>query len=283
VDKAIEVWNAVKTNPKDKLDYADPIKVKMASKEADDSEPIQLLSGQTSGSSFVGLIHITHEENSSSRQSSSAMAASISAEIKKNLFLASASGKFGVDASYSNNLKSLFSSSSLRSHCNIFTMGSIPTIASNVVETTVARLAPNPKQVMEQLAAIQGANDTTVNSMGREARNAQIGKQFMELNNSYVTSVVSELGSYDNNNNKVIDQNSLMAALEDFIAKAREGGGGVPISFFIKPITKQWLAKEYLNKYFPNGIPAATRDDKDIQKGGGGGEDHGEEDAGTSA
>lgn len=270
VDKSVEVWNAVHKD--DKLESSDPESVYQAAnaEESEDAKVIDLLSGQTSGSSFVGLVHIVQEENSTSQQSTTAVAASVSVEIEKNLFLASKSGKFGLDASYANNLKSLFSSSSLQSHCNVITMGSIPTIASNVVETTVARLAPDPKQVMEQLSAIQGANDGTVNNMGKEARNAQMGESFMELNNSYVTNAVSALGSYDNANNKVIDMNSLMTSLDDFIVKAREGGGGVPINFFLKPITKKMVAKEYLNKYFPNGKPASEAPGAPDADGGGG-------------
>jgi len=145
-------------------------------------------------------------------------------------------------------------------------MGSIPTIASNVIETTVARMAPNPKQVMEQLAAIQGGNDTAVNNMGKEARKAQVGESFMELNNSYVTNVVSEIGSYDNKNNKVIDMNSLMTALDNFVLKAEEGQGGVPINFFLKPITKKMLAKEYLAKYYPDGYHKEEEEDGEEEK-----------------
>jgi len=251
VDKGINSWNMVMD---DKLNPDDMDELLEASKAPpNDGDNMQLLSGQTLGSSFVGMVHIVQEENSTSSQQSRAVAASVSAEIEYNLFLAKKSGKFGLDASYSDNLKSLFSASTLQSHCSVITMGSIPTIASNVIETTVARMAPNPKQVMEQLAAIQGGNDTAVNNMGKEARKAQDGESFMELNNSYVTNVVSEIGSYDNKNNKVIDMNSLMTALDNFILKAEEGQGGVPINFYLKSITKKMLAKAYLAKYYPDG------------------------------
>jgi len=262
VDKAINSWNMVKENKLNSEDIEEVLKASKASPSNGD-DAMQLLSGQTLGSSFVGMVHIVQVENSTSSQRSRAVAASVSTEIEYNLFLAKKSGKFGLEASYSDNLKSLFSASVLQSHCSVITMGCIPTIASNVVETTVARMAPNPKQVMAQLAAIQGGNDTAVNNMGKEARKAQVGESFMELNNSYVTNVVSEIGSYDNKNNKVIDMNSLMTALDNFVLKAEEGQGGVPINFFLKPITKKMLAKVYLQKYYPDGYQEEKNEDEE--------------------
>lgn len=248
VDKAVAAWNFL--NEDAKIDTEeDPEKNIKDAESSTGSGPLQILSGRTSGSSFVGLVHIVQTENSSSRQTSMAVASSVSNEIENNLFLRKASGKFGLDQSYSNNLKNLFSTSNVQSHCSVICMGCIPTIASNTVTTTVARMAPDPKEVMSQLAAIQGANDTEVNQMSKDARAAKTGESFMQLNNSYVTSVVSSLGSYDNDNNKVIDMNSLMTALDDFILKANEGTGGVPINFFIKPMTKLDIVKAYNSQY----------------------------------
>ena len=61
----------------------------------------------------------------------------------------------------------------------------------------------------------------------------------------------SSLGEYDDKNNKVIDTNSLMTAMEDYVKKAIAGDAGVPINFFLKPITANELAEAYLNKYYP--------------------------------
>ena len=62
---------------------------------------------------------------------------------------------------------------------------------------------------------------------------------------------MSSLGAYDDKNNKVIDTNSLMTALEDYVKKAIAGDAGVPINFFLKPITADELAEAYLAKYYP--------------------------------
>jgi hypothetical protein len=180
------------------------------------------------------------------------------------LWLENYSGKFGLDASFADNIKSLLSTSNLQSHASVITLGLIPTIKSNTVATTVQNLKPDPKDVMSQLAAIQGASDTEVNTMGADAEKSKTGQSFMQLNNSYVKDVVSSLGAYDNANNKVVDTNSMMTALDDYVNKAIAGECGVPINFFLKPITSRQLAEAWLKKFYPGEfIGESTGDDQE--------------------
>ena len=222
-----------------------------------------LLSGATYGSSFVGFVHILQDEESNSSQSASSLASSLSTSISENLFLSNSSGKFGLDSSFANNVKSLLSTSNLQSHASVITMGLIPSIVSNTIETSVQNLKPDPKDVMNQLSAIQGASDTEVKTMGSAADKAKAGESFMQLNNSYVSNVVSSLGEYDNKKNKVIDTNSMMTAFDDYVQKAIAGDCGVPINFFLKPITSRQLAEAWLDKFYPNEfIGESSGDDK---------------------
>ena len=249
-EKGIRAWNVY--NSSQKIDTADKASMqKLITGKDSDAAGMFLLSGATYGSSFVGLVHILQDEKSDSSQSSSSLAASMSASITENLWLENYSGKFGLDSSFADNIKSLLSTSNLQSHASVIAMGLIPSIVSNTISTTVQNLKPDPKDVMSQLAAIQGASDTQVNTMGSDAEKAKAGESFMQLNNSYVTNVVSSLGSYDNANNKVIDTNSMMTALDDYIQKAIAGECGVPINFFLKSITSRQLAEAWLYKFYP--------------------------------
>ena len=130
-------------------------------------------------------------------------------------------------------------------------MGIIPTIKSNEIKTTVSTLQPDATKVMDQLSKIQSATDGDVNNMATKAESARTGQSFMELNNSYVSGVVSNLGKIDTANNKIIDTNSLMTAFDDYVQKAIAGDCGVPINFFLKPITAKQLASAYLAKFSP--------------------------------
>ncbi|MCW8092724.1 hypothetical protein [Alteromonas sp. ASW11-130] len=249
-EKAIRAWNVYV--PGKKIDTTDPKSMqKVIAGKGSDSAGMYLLSGATYGSSFVGMVHILQDEKSDSSQSSSSVAGSMSASIEEHLFLANSSGKFGLDSSFANSLKNLLSTSNLQSHASFVTMGIIPSIKSNTIKTTVQTLKPDPTDVMNQLSAIQGSNDGSVNTMGSQASQAKTGESFMQLDNSYITSVVSSLGEYDNDNNKVIDTNSMMTALDDYVTKAIEGDCGVPINFFLKPLTSRQLAEAWLYKFYP--------------------------------
>ena len=145
----------------------------------------------------------------------------------------------------------MLSNSELTSHCSLVTMGIIPTLKSNNVKTSISQLKPDATEVMGQLAAIQGATDTDVESVTSESGKAKAGQQFISLNNSYITSVVSNLSEVDNNNNKVIDVNSLMTAFDDYVQKAQVGDSGVPINFFVRHLDKPLIAKAWLKKFSP--------------------------------
>jgi len=254
-EKAVYAWNAL--FPSDQIQTTHPetlvaaIENTSTGGKSDNNKFLSLLSGQTIGSSFIGMIHVLQVENTNSSQKSNAAAASFQSEFEWGGFFASGNGSFGVDSDFSNNIKNMLSTSNLTSHCSLVTMGIIPSLKSNNVKTSISQLQPSASEVMGQLAAIQGATDTDVNSVSSEADKAKAGKQFIELNNSYVTSVVSNLTKSDNDNNKMIDVNSLMTAFDDYVQKAEAGNSGVPINFFVRHIDKPMIAKAWLKKFSP--------------------------------
>jgi len=245
-EKAIRAWNVY--NSGSTIETTDE---GLAKSLADDKAKMFLLSGQTHGSSFVGMVHLLKTEKTSSHQSSSSTSFDMEASFEENCWLASSQGKFGVDGSFADSIKEMLSSSNVQAHASVITMGIIPTIKSNEIATSVSTLQPKAKDVMSQLAAIQGATDDGVNNMASKAAGARTGQSFMELNNGYVSGVVSNLGKIDTANNKVIDTNSLMTAFDDYVQKAIKGDCGVPINFFLKPITAKQLASAYLAKFSP--------------------------------
>ena len=61
--------------------------------------------------------------------------------------------------------------------------------------------------------------------------------------------------------NKILDINSLMTAFEDYVDKAIAGDIGVPITYYLKPITASQLAQMWVAKYFPGKYLTAAGDD----------------------
>ena len=68
---------------------------------------------------------------------------------------------------------------------------------------------------------------------------------------SQVQSALATLSDIDKQNNKIIDTNSLMEAMEDYVTKCLAGNIGLPINYYVKPITKSQIASLWLAKYYP--------------------------------
>lgn len=248
-EKGIRAWNA--NNPSDQIETTSA-GIAKALEEDDAKKALYLLSGQTQGSSFVGLVHFLKSEKADSSQSSGSSTAELNASFEENCWLASSQGKFGVDSQFSNSVKRMLSTSNIQSHASVITMGLIPSLASNKMSSTVATLAPKPEEVMDKLAKIQASSDSVVTSTSSAATKAKVGESFMALDNGYITNAVSAIGKIDNDDNKVIDTNSLMTAFDAYVKLAREGKcGGIPINFYLKPLTPKELASAYLAKFAP--------------------------------
>jgi len=246
-EKAIDAWNQTYPSdiiPSDPTAMAELINV-------DNKNKLHILSGKTIGSSFVGLVHFEQHENTDSTQNSNASTKAANASFEYGGWFADYEGKFGITKDVSDNVKKMFSTTNVTSHCSLITMGLIPSIKSNLIKTTVNTLKPDAKEVMSQLSAIQGATDSTVKTIGSSASDAKVGSQYIELNNSYITNVVSNLGVIENDNNQVIDTNSLMTAFDDYVQQATKGEDGVPINFFIREITKSAIIKAWMKKFNP--------------------------------
>ena len=251
-DKAIDAWNL--SFPKSTLDTTSEAEMQkaLAVKAGEKDPKLYLLSGQTMGSSFVGMVHILQAQSTDSTQSESARTSAAAVEAQASGLFTYYSGKFGISSDSSKKLQDLLSTNDMTSHCCLITMGLIPSLKSNEIGTTIKTLQPSAGEVMGQLAEIQNATDGEVTSPPDKAKAARDGQNFIELQNSYLKESVSAVIESQVTQNKVIDTNSLMTAFDDFVTKAAaDDACGVPINFFVKEITKEEIAKAYLKKYSP--------------------------------
>lgn len=255
VDKAVRAWN--KLFPGDMIKTNDPASIAKieARAETKDEKSFAILSGATYGSSFVGMVHILNTTDTSSNQDMESVTASIQETFDVGGWFASETGGFGVNSSFSNSAKNLLSAQNIQAHCSAVTMGIIPSIKSNQVAVGVQGFAnSDPAQDMQQLAVLQGATATETDSMAASADAARTGQQMITLQSAKITSALSGLSAIDEAANQIIDINSMMTAMDDYIQKCISGGDnvGVPINYFVKPITQSMVAQAWLAKYYPN-------------------------------
>ena len=190
------------------------------------------------------------------------IAASLQGAFKVGSEIAYAKGGFGMDESFSNDAKALLSAQNISSHCTLVTMGSIPSIKSNEVMLSVDKFSQfDGATSMQMLANLQNANAGDKDSVDKSAEAARTGGQLLAMQNSRITPTLAALGTYQDGSNRIIDITSVMTALDDYITKALDGAIGVPINYYLKPITKSLLANMWIAKYYPGQFLNPAGDD----------------------
>lgn len=253
VDKAINVWNAVYKD--DFINPDSPADMMKIAKEANtaDERIMNIVSGATYGSCFVGMVHILNSTNTMTSEKISSIADSIQTQCKMKTWLSNLSGGFGISSKFANDIKNLISVQDITSHCTITTRGSIPSIKSNQVKLAVKEFANfDGKSSMENIAALQNATVSAKDSVDASAEKARTGEQMLSMQNAKVQGVLEGLSEIDDGANKILDINSLMNAFEDYVDKALSGNIGMPVNYYLKPLPKSYLAKLWVNKYFPD-------------------------------
>ncbi|MFM7204663.1 MAG: hypothetical protein ACKO6N_28150 [Myxococcota bacterium] len=272
VDKGIRAWNEMFKDDHIDMDNA----ASMSAIEAEDAQGqpkfYNILSGATFGSSFVGMVHVLKASSTQSSQTMLSAAASLQAQMTTGSWFASAKGGFGVDRSFSDSVKNLLSQQNIQSHVSLVCMGIIPTIEANTVEIVVKGFTNfSPDQTMGQLATLQNATADSQSSVTQAASAARTGAQMVSLETAKMKAAVSAVGDLDSEQNKMLDINSMMVAFTDFVNKAIAGNCGVPINYYLKPITKKQLAQMWISKYLPGKYITSAGDDSTPTTPGGGG------------
>ena len=253
VDKAIRVWNSMFRDDMLKTDDPSNMIETMNKGSTENEKAMSIVSGATYGSCFVGMVHILNTSKTISNEKMNSIANKVQAQIKYKNFLSNVTGGFATSGKFGNDIKNLVSTQEISSHCTISTRGSIPSIKANNIKMAVKEFTEfDGKAAMEKLAALQNATSSEMDSVDSSAEKARVGDQMIALQNSQIQGVLTGLKDIDDGENKVIDTNSMMTALEDYIDKALAGELGMPINYYLKPITKSQLAQMWVNKYFPN-------------------------------
>jgi hypothetical protein len=252
-DKAVRAWNRVFPGDMIKTNDAQKIAEIMEEAETRAEKAYYLLSGATFGSSFIGMVHILNSSRTVSSQSMTQVASSLQASMQAGRWLASASGAFGVDASFANSARNMLSSQNIQSHCSLVTMGVIPSIKSNEMSKTVQKFATSPDEMMQKMIEAQNADSESRSTIASDAATAQKGSQIIQARGATLNSIISGMAAVDDTNNKVIDITSLMDAMDDYVSRCNGGaeGIGVPINYYLKPITRSMVARSWLGKYYP--------------------------------
>lgn len=264
-DKLVLAWNSKMPKDQKITLYGPGIKTMYNELMAQDKDEqagdstaetdLHILSGRTFGSSFIGFVHFVKTSDTSSFQNMQATAMAAQTEATYGAFFASITGKFGMDTSYNNDVKALLSTTSLQSHVSVITMGIIPSIASQQMDTAVKKFTEfSPDELEGKLNVLansnQGAARAGMDMESGAAESIRAG-QINGAQKGKIESVLTGVSSTDAITNQVLDTNSLMLALDDYVKIARDMEGGVPVNFYVSNIPKKTVISEWFKVYRP--------------------------------
>lgn len=218
-------------------------------------ERLNLLSGVTYGSSFIGFIHFVQKSQTTSFEEATSQASAAQTEATRTNFIASITGGWGMDEASANDVKSLMSSNLITSHVGLITMGLIPSLASQGVETALKKFtqfSPDTADAMiSKLATNTDNNGAPADMDTAAAANIRAGKM-AAIQKNEIGAVLTGIADVDQQTNQVLNMNSLMLALDDYIKTARDADGGVPVNFFVTQLQKNDVISEWMNKFRPD-------------------------------
>lgn len=74
---------------------------------------------------------------------------------------------------------------------------------------------------------------------------------------------LSSLAVVNSDKNKILDTDSMMTALDEYLKKAAEGDSGAPINYYLKDIDQKMLTQMWVAKYYPGKFMAIKYDDSE--------------------
>lgn len=265
VDKAIRAWNDVHPNSADKIKPTVEFMTKALAGEGKADEPsIQIISGVTYGSSFVGMAHVLHKQSTTSSQDMESKVFAAEVTAQKDSFFSSQSGGMGLDDEQASDIKKMLSTESVSSHVTVISNGVIMSIAPSDIATAVDMFVEsNEANSMANLATMATQAGENSNQGLELAAQARTGQSMADVRRAEITSVLSAISKMEATTNKVLDVNSLVKAFDDYVGKAKAGGAiGVPLNYYLKPITLSQIAHLWINKYYPGRTLEVEGDDR---------------------
>lgn len=231
------------------IDIDNPESVKELLNKSDKDSYLSIVSGVEYGSFFIGMVHMVNSESTTSGDVDKILE-DLQKQMRIGGWLENSSGGFGIDQNLLSDVKRTLSTQRVSNHVTIISSGVIPSISSNNLKLGVKKIMES--KTSDIINTIEIDSNKTVTS---EAEEAKKKKRELELYKAKSKTVMETLGSIDQGSNKVFDINTLISAFENYIQSIRNtdknSSYGVPIRYHIKKITKNYIAREWLKKYYP--------------------------------
>ncbi|MEA9588671.1 hypothetical protein VC279_02595 [Xanthomonas sp. WHRI 10064A] len=249
-DKGIQAFNACFPDETIKTGSLSAMQDIAARPDTTGDKALTVISGATLGSCFIGMAHI-----SSTTQINTAMegvASSLQTQFTIGNWFGSVNGVSGMGNSFGDDAKLLLSSQNIVSQCTLTTIGSSSSATLNQFNIGALELSGyDASESMKASPQVQGVQQNLQDPIALAQPTEHSGQSFVATKSDQMESMLSDLKESDDGEEKIVDINALVAALDDYVEKCVAGRIGLPITYYTKRVTASQLAQSWIEKYCP--------------------------------
>jgi hypothetical protein len=241
-DKLVAAWNFFHGRSEHALDLAtaSPTRLRatlasaLTRKDAADGPVLHLLTGMSTGSSFVGMVHTLNDDNVHSDIDDDALK-DMQSKLRLGAWLQNSAGGFGVDSDILDSVRSKILAKNVSCSANVIVTGALVSLSPGNFEMGVDKFLEDDGRAPD----FEDDDDSVESSVDYSAFQARRTRHRREIDNERHGSMLEHLHNADSQSQKVIDVNTLMSAFNGYVRNVREKSFvGVPLNFFTRKITK---------------------------------------------
>ncbi|MBU2287197.1 MAG: hypothetical protein KKC79_11590 [Gammaproteobacteria bacterium] len=251
-ERTLRAWNRTFSN--DAIDISNPQALTMAAyAPADpDADALNIVTGATCGSSFVGMAHIISNSEAANSSDQGSFYKQLDA-IEQHAALSAAAGHIGFDQRLNMGLENT-ANSSIQVHLTILTAGVIPTVGAHDMKEMALKFADISPDQMEAAMSLAGPDSHMV-SKRYSADKSKQANGVASLHAYMLKTTLTALGEKDEEKNETFTLESLINAFDSYVEaitpESRSSDWippGVPMNFFLRPVTKADVARLWIEK-----------------------------------
>lgn len=245
-DKAVRAWN--QTHEKSgRIEL--PQSETPGRGDGGKEDGLTLITGAAYASSFVGMVHVLQADMEQTGNFGK-LKEQLEQKLRIGGWLSNASGGIGVDPAILEEVKGFLSTQSVSTHISVVTMGVAPSIKSNTMKMGVKHLAAVDSDKLKQVLNSPEPEASSTASASGEACDKH---RMLHAQNMRMASMISTMADIDRKDNKVLDINSLMTALDNYIDYVNndEELKGAPVHFYTRTLTRSEILRLWHEKYHP--------------------------------
>lgn len=245
-DKAIKAWNQTHETSRR---IVSPESEVPGREGGDEEEGMTLITGAAYASSFVGMVHIL-QAGTEQTGTFDKLKEQLEQKLRIGGWLSNVSGGVGVDPAMLEEVKGFLSTQSVSTHISVVTMGVAPSIKSNTLKMGVKQLAEVDDSKLQR---ILNPPKTEISTTASESTEACDKRRILHAQNMKTGSLVSTMAEIDRKDNQVLDINSLMTALDNYIEYVTNDDElkGAPVHFYTRMLTRSDILRLWHEKYRP--------------------------------